>query len=127
MFKFHIALNQHVESDIINQRSCVLQDQEANPSQQSTSNILIKKEKNNQPPICAWGNTSHHYKEIKTVENHRIFSRYSLIYFLPFVYIILPFTLYFPSFYTLFCFIFVPFFYIYIGVSILCNTHSLIQ
>ena len=33
---------------------------------------------------------------------------------------------YFPSFCILFCFLFVPFFCIYIGVSILCNTHSLI-
>ena len=33
-------------------------------------------------------------------ENHRIFSRYSLVYLLPFVYIIfLPFTLYFVSFF----------------------------
>ena len=52
-----------------------------------------------------------------SVENHRIFSRYSLIYLLPFVYIILlPFTLYFVSF------LFHSFVYIYIGVSILCNT-----
>ena len=44
----------------------------------------------------------------KAVKNHKIFFRYSLIYLLPFVYIILlPFTIY--------C------------VSILCNTNSLIQ
>ena len=58
----------------------------------------------------------------QNVENHRIFSKYSLVYLLPFAYrILLPFILYFPSFYTLFCFLFVPFFCIYIGVSILCN------
>ena len=61
--------------------------------------------------------------DVVPIENHRIFSRYSLVYLLPFVYIILlPFTLYFPSFYFLFCFLFVSFFCIYIGVSILCYT-----
>ena len=54
-----------------------------------------------------------------SVENQRIFPRYSLVYLLPFLYIILlPFTRYFVSF-------FVPLFCKYIGVSILCN--SLIQ
>ena len=55
---------------------------------------------------------------VSCVENHRIFLGYSLVYFLPFLYIIfLPFCIFF-------CFFFVPFFYIYIGVSILCNIHS---
>ena len=44
---------------------------------------------------------------------------YSLVYLFPFLYIIfLPFCI-------LFYFVFVPFFSICIGVSILCNTHSL--
>ena len=55
------------------------------------------------------------------VENQIIFPRNSLVYLLPF------FVQYPPSFYTLFCFIFVPFFCIYIGVSILCSllNHSI--
>ena len=48
------------------------------------------------------------------VENHGIFSIYFFIYLLPFVYIILlPFSLYFPSFYPLFVsFLFHSFVYI---------------
>ena len=55
------------------------------------------------------------------VENHRIFSRYSLVYLLPFVFVILfPFTLYFVSFlFHSFIYIYI---YIYIGVFIQCNT-----
>ena len=49
-------------------------------------------------------------EKFKIVENHRIFSR-------------LPFFVHYPSsFYALFCFLFVPLFCIYIGVSILCNS-----
>ena len=54
-----------------------------------------------------------------TIENQRIFPKYSLVYLLHF------FVHYPPSFYTLFCFLFVPLFCIHIGVSILSN--SLIQ
>ena len=51
---------------------------------------------------------------VTDVENHRIFSRCSLVY-------LLPFFVHYPlSFYTLFCFLFVPLFCIYIDVSILC-------
>ena len=50
---------------------------------------------------------------IVPVENHRIFSRYSLIYLLPFLYIILlPFTLYFVFF------LFHSFVYIYIYMCV---------
>ena len=50
------------------------------------------------------------------VDNKRIFPRYSLVYLLPF------FVHYLPSFYILFCFHFVSLFFIYIGVSIPCNS-----
>ena len=45
------------------------------------------------------------------MENHRIFFGLS-----PTLFVYYP-----PSFYTLFCFLLVPLFCIYIGVSILCN------
>ena len=55
---------------------------------------------------------------VHNVENHWIFLGYFLVYLLPFLCIIfLPFCI-------LFCFLFVQFFCIYIGFSILCNTHS---
>ena len=78
------------------------------------SNIgYARKEKNVQ------GIQYKHGRNYESVENQRIFPRYSLVYLLPFLYIIiLPFTLYLVSF-------FVPLFCIYIGVSIPCN--SLIQ
>ena len=55
------------------------------------------------------------------VENHGI------LFDLSPTFCVNPFTLYFPSFYPLFCFLFIQFFCIYIGVFILCNTYSLIQ
>ena len=56
--------------------------------------------------------------QVNFVENHRIFSRYSFVY-LP------TFCVHYPlSFYTLFCFLFIPLVYIYIYIYIYIGVYT---